>query len=435
MGNERIAPRPPLGWNSWDCYGMTITEQELLDNARAMALSLRAAGFEYLVMDAGWFNPQPELAKQSETPQVELDQYGRLCPAPSRFPSSVGGHGLRQVARAVHALGLKLGLHMMRGIPRPAVEHNLPVLGTSYRARDIADTSSTCAWNQEMYGLDLSKPGAEAYYASVAKLLADWEIDFVKADDLATPYYAGEIAALSTALRQSGRDILLSLSPGGVRPDETAEHARGFAEMRRISKDLWDAWEEPDQVYAGLKEQFDVARLWQGQGGPGHWTDLDMLPLGRISLRGPRGPARMAGYTSEEQRTMLTLWSIFQSPLMLGGELTTLDPEVLERITNPEVLEVNQRGRNSAELWRDGQQLAWSAELPQSGELAVAVFNLADQPSTVSLPVELLARGKASLTGAQVRDAWQRRDLGRLNGALDADVAAHGARLFRLSAS
>jgi alpha-galactosidase len=429
MGNERIAPTPPLGWNSWDCYGMTITEQELLDNARAMALGLGGSGFEYLVMDAGWFNPRPELAKQSETPEVELDPYGRLWPAANRFPSSVGGYGLRAVARAVHAQGLKLGLHMMRGIPRAAVERNLPVLGTSYRARDIADTSSTCAWNQEMYGLDHSKPGAQAYYGSVARLFAEWELDFIKADDLATPYYAAEIAALSTALRQSGRDILLSLSPGGVPPDGNAEHARGCAEMRRISKDLWDAWEDEDHVYAGLKQQFDVARLWQGHGGPGHWTDLDMLPLGRISLRGPRGPARVARYTADEQRTMLTLWSIFQSPLMLGGELTTLDPEVLERITNPEVLEVNQRGRAGAELWRSGQQLAWTAELPHAGELAVALFNLADQPCTVSLPSDLLA----GATGRNVRDAWERRDLGRLNGALHADVAAHGARLFRLT--
>jgi hypothetical protein len=443
MGNERIAPTPPLGWNSWDCYGMGITEQELLANARAMKQTLKPVGFEYLVMDAGWFNPRPDLAKQTETPEkVELDEYGRLWPALNRFPSAAHGVGLREVARGVHALGLKFGIHLMRGIPRAAVERNLPVLGSSARARDIANVSSTCSWNQEMYGLDLSKPGAQAYYDSVAKLLADWEIDFVKADDIAMPYYAEEIAALSSALRRSGRDIVLSLSPGGVAPDRNVEHARGLSEMRRVSKDVWDAWIEDDVNYAGLKHQFEVARLWQGQGGPGHFPDLDMLPLGRISLRGPRGPARDARYTLDEGRTMLTLWSMFQSPLMLGGELSTLRPELVELLTNPEVLEVDQRGRAGAELWRDGEQVAWSAELPATGELAVALFNLSDAPTAIALPETLLSRAsgaaalatpQGSLSGATLRDAWQRRDVGQLNGKLSADVPAHGARLFRLS--
>jgi hypothetical protein len=442
MGNERIAPTPPLGWNSWDCYGMGITEAELLGNARAMSQLLRPAGFEYVVMDAGWFNPRPELAKQTETPEVELDAHGRLQPALNRFPSAAQGVGLRDVARAVHALGLKFGIHMMRGIPRAAVERNLPVLGSSVRARDIANVSSTCAWNQEMYGVDMSRPGAQAYYDSVARLLAQWELDFVKADDFATPYHAQEIAALSSALRGSGRDIVLSLSPGGMPPDGNLEHARKLSEMRRISKDVWDAWIEDDVSYAGLKQQFDVARLWQGQASPGHFPDLDMLPLGRISLRGPRGPAREAGYTPDERRTMVTLWAMFQSPLMLGGELSSLSPELVELLTNHEVLEVDQRGRRGGELWRAGDRLAWSAELPESGEVAIALFNLGDQSCEISLPEPLLcqARGAATvagwrgtLTGATVRDAWQQRDVGVVNGSLAGAVPAHGSRLFRLS--
>ncbi len=442
MGKEHLAPRPPLGWNSWDCYGMGITEAELLANARAMGQLLRPAGFQYLVMDAGWFNPRPELAKQTETPEVELDDYGRLLPALNRFPSAARGVGLAQVAREVHALDLKLGLHLMRGIPRAAVERDLPVLGSSVRARDIANVSSTCTWNQEMYGVDMSKPGAQAYYDSVAALLAEWELDFVKADDFAAPYHAAEIAALSKALEHSGRDIVLSLSPGGLPPDGNLEHARGLSEMRRISKDLWDAWIDEDSNYAGLKHQFDVARLWQGHGAPGHFPDLDMLPLGRISLRGPRGPAREARYTPEERRTLLTLWAIFQSPLMLGGELSSLSPDLVELLTNSEVLEVDQRGRRGAELWRKGDQVAWSAELPDSEEVAIALFNLGDQSCEISLPEPLLcqARGASvvagssgTLTGATVRDAWEQRDVGLVNGSLAAVVPAHGARLFRLS--
>lgn len=442
MGKAHLAPRPPLGWNSWDCYGMGITEAEVLANARAMRELLQPAGFQYLVMDAGWFNPQPELAKQTETPEVELDGYGRLLPAVNRFPSAAGGVGLVNVARAVHAMGLKFGVHMMRGIPRAAVERDLPVLGTTVRARDIADVNDRCAWNQEMYGVDMSKPGAQAYYDSVAALLAEWELDFVKADDFAAPYHTAEIAAFSSALSRSGRDIVLSLSPGGLAPDGNVEHARGLSEMRRISKDLWDAWVDEDVNYAGLKQQFDVARLWQGQGGPGHFPDLDMLPLGRISLRGPRGPAREARYTRDEGRTMLTLWAMFGSPLMLGGELSSLSPELVELLTNREVIEVDQRGRGGAELWRDGDQVAWSAELPDTGELAIALFNLSDQSREISLPEPVLGRAPGAkavvgsagtLTGAKVRDAWAQRDVGELNSHLGAEVPAHGARLFRLS--
>lgn len=425
MGRESLAPTPPLGWNSWNCFGMTITEAELLENARAMKSKLGAAGYCYVVMDAGWFNPEPERASKTETPHVMLDEYGRLQPAPDRFPSSRGGVGLRDVSRRIHDLGLKFGIHMMRGIPRAALEQNLPVLGTKLRARDIANTESRCVWNQEMYGVAVEKPGGQEYYDSVAQLLAQWELDFVKGDDLAAPYYAEEIAAFSKALRRSGREILFSLSPGGIVPSESTQHARGLCEMQRVSKDLWDAWLEEDPGFTSLKEQFEVARVWQGNAAPGYWPDLDMLPIGQLSLRGPRGPRRLSQLSHDEQLTLLTLWALFGSPLMIGGELTSLADESVRLLTNPSMLRVQQTGRNGRELWRRENHVAWRAELG-AGVVAVALFNLADGAERIGLTraeVPELAEG-------DVFDVWHNEPFTAAQGVIAADIPAHSARLY-----
>jgi hypothetical protein len=376
-------------------------------------------------MDAGWFNPEPELASKSETPRVVLDGFGRLLPAPERFPSSAAGVGLRSVARRVHELGLKLGIHMMRGIPRAAVEQNLPILGTQLRARDIADLSDRCAWNQEMYGVAVDKPGGREYYHSVAALLAEWEIDFVKGDDLAAPYHAGEIAAFSQALQRTGRDILFSLSPGGIGPDESVEHARSACEMQRVSKDLWDVWANDEPGFTSLNLQFDVAKQWQGRSAPGYWPDLDMLPIGQLSLRGPRGPRRASSLTRDEQASMLTLWAMFGSPLMIGGELSSLSDESVHLLTNPLLLRINQSGRNGRELWRRGTEVAWRTELPD-GAVALALFNLADAPARLAL-----TRGDATeLVDGKVFDVWRDEPCATEHGLVEVEVPAHGVRLF-----
>lgn len=406
---------------------MSITEAELLDNALAMSQKLAAAGYRYIVMDAGWFNPEPERASKTETPRVTLDGFGRLLPVPERFPSAQGGAGLRQVARRIHDLGLKLGIHMMRGIPRAAVEQNTPILGTQLRARDIANLDDRCEWNQEMYGVAVDKPGGREYYDSVARLLADWEIDFVKGDDLAAPYHAAEIVAFSQALRRSGREILFSLSPGGVAPS-TSEHASPLCEMQRASKDLWDVWSDDEPGFTSLKLQFDVARQWQGRSSPGYWPDLDMLPIGQLSLRGPRGPRRLSQLTRDEQISMLTLWAMFGSPLMIGGELSSLSEEAVRLLTNPLLLQVNQAGRGGRELWREDASIAWRSELPD-GKVALAVFNLSD----TAAPVRLSRRDAGELAGGQIFDVWRDAPRAAEQGELTVEVPAHGARLFVVS--
>ena len=127
-----------------------------------------------------------------------MDEYGRLMPAVNRFPSSANGAGFKPLADYVHSKGLKFGIHIMRGIPRQAVERNLPIRGTSYHAADVADKDNGCRWNPDMWGVDTTKPGSQVYYDSIADLYASWGVDFIKADDMGSHLYQpAEMKALS----------------------------------------------------------------------------------------------------------------------------------------------------------------------------------------------------------------------------------------------
>ena len=209
--------RPPMGWNSWDSYGTTLTEDELLANARFMAEHLKNAGWDTLVIDIDWYDPTARAHGYNDNAPLILDEYGRQLPDPVRFPSAAGGKAFGPLAAAVHELGLKLGMHMMRGIPRIAVDKNLPVYGTNYTAKDVADLDHVCKWNPDNYGLNQSHPGAQAWYDAQLDLFASWGLDFLKVDDMQTPFHSDEIAAYHRAIAKAeakyGRSIDLSLSP------------------------------------------------------------------------------------------------------------------------------------------------------------------------------------------------------------------------------
>ena len=205
---------PPMGWNSWDCYGTTVTEEEVLANARFMAEHLAPFGWDIIVIDADWSDPGARSHGYNEEAALHIDEFGRLVPDPVRFPSAADGAGFGPLAAEIHALGLRFGIHIMRGIPRRAVAANSPILGSDARAADVADPGNRCEWNPHYLGLDHSRPGAQAYYDSLAALYAQWGVDFVKADDLLWPYQRADIESFSGALRRSLHDFQLSLSPG-----------------------------------------------------------------------------------------------------------------------------------------------------------------------------------------------------------------------------
>jgi len=416
--SARLAPTPPMGWNSWNSFATTITEAQALETARIMAEKLLPAGYDVFTVDIQWYEPEAKSYNYNTRPVPTMDGYGRVTPALNRFPSAANGVGFAELAQQVHALGLKFGIHIMRGIPRLAVERNLPVLGTDVRAADIADTSSICSWNPDMYGVDMTKPGAQAYYDSIFGLYASWGVDFIKMDDMSRPYdaHAPEIEAAHRAIRASGRPMVLSLSPGET-PVLRGGHVREFAQMWRISDDFWDEW-------AMLEAQFTRLENWNAWRRPGGWPDADMLPLGRLALG-----ARDTRFTPDEQQTLMTLWSIARSPLIMGGDLRHLDSPTLDLLTNRAVIAVNQAStQNQPHFLEDGTRV-WTAKASETGETYLALFNLGTKPRPVGFP---LSRLNLSAVSA-VRDLWAGEELGGRVAVVSADLPPHGSGLYRLT--
>lgn len=426
IAQSPVAPTPPMGWNSWDAFGTTVTEAEVKANADYMATHLKSHGWQYVVVDIQWSELNPKSHGYRPNAELAMDEYGRLVPAPLRFPSSANGSGFKPLADYVHGLGLKFGIHIMRGIPRRAVEANLPISHSTHTAAEVADKASVCPWNTDMFGVDISKPGGRDYYESIARLYASWGVDFIKADDMFGHGPAGdhsaEIDALSRALGRLGRPIVLSLSPG-VRDDSRGEFLSARANMWRISDDFWDRWVD-------LKNQFPRLSRWSVHAGPGHWPDADMLPLGRIGIRAERGDARMSRLTRDEQITLMTAWSIARSPLMFGGNLPDNDAFTLALITNDEVLAVNQASAGGRQLFANGNQIAWVADAPGSRAKYVAVFNLGD---TADEQVRINWADVGLSGTCVVRDLWARSDTGTAADGYTFPVRPHGAALYRLT--
>jgi alpha-galactosidase len=428
------APTPPMGWNSWDCFGATVTEDQTKQNADYMAEKLTKHGWQYVVVDIQWYEPQAKGFSYRKNAQLEMDEYGRLLPAPNRFPSSAGGAGFKPLADYVHAKGLKFGIHLLRGFPRQAIEANTPILGTAYHAADIADKDHPCKWNPDMWGVDMTKPGAQEYYNSVFDLIASWDVDFVKVDDLSRPYeeHQPEIEAIRKAIDRTDRPIVLSTSPGET-PLSAADHVAMHANMWRISDDFWDSWKL-------LKPQFERCKNWAPYSGSGHWPDADMLPFGHVRAAQKNSWTR---FTHDEQYTVMTLWCISRSPLMMGGNLPDNDDFTLSLLTNDEVLAVDQHSVGGHQLFRDGDLIAWVADVPQSTDKYLALFNANDplesnqngdrsDPAGREIKVELAQLGFSE--PVQVRDLWRHASLGNATSIFSSIVPFHGAGLFRLTA-
>ena len=427
MAKSMVAQTPPMGWNSWDCYGAAVTEDEVRGNAAYMATHLKDYGWEYVVVDIQWYEPGAVSSRYRPFVPLCMDDYSRLVPAENRFPSARGGRGFKPLADYVHSLGLKFGIHIMRGIPRQAVYNGGRIKGTNVTARDIAHTNSICPWNTDMYGVDASKEGAQAYYDSLFELYAEWGVDFVKVDDIAASRLYGshleEIRLIRRAIDRCGRPMVLSLSPGPA-PLEHADFFAEHANMWRMTDDFWDKWPL-------LLDMFDRCKKWEGKSRPGAWPDCDMLPLGRIGIRNVDGGAgdRRTRFTRDEQRTMMTLWTMFRSPLMFGGELRDNDEWTLSLLTNRDVLAMHRESSNARQVYRDGSRIVWAADGPR-GEVYAALFNVGEAPERVSVALSDLGLARA----VHGRELWTGLETGLLAERLSADVPPHGAALFRLAA-
>ncbi len=417
------ANTPPMGWNSWDCYGPTIVESEVKANADYMAEHLKDFGWQYIVVDIRWYVANDKSGGYNEKdPVYNIDNYGRFLPAVNRFPSSADGKGFKPIADYIHSKGLKFGIHVMRGVPVIAVRDSLPVLGTHITAKDIYSPDGQCRWLKDMYTVDYLKKGAQDYYNSIMNLYASWGVDFLKIDDLSSPYHAEEIEMIRKAIDNTGRKMVLSTSPGPTPIDEV-DHIRKNANMWRTVGDLWDNWPQ-------LKEEFSVLEKWSPYVARGTWPDGDMLPFGHIGIRAERGSDRMSNFTRDEQYTLMTLFAIFRSPLMFGGDLPGNDDFTLSLITNKNVLEVNQHSINGKQLFRENDLIAWTADDPLTGDKYLALFNARDSSGSADISVKFKQLG---LMGTHsVNDLWTGENLGNFKDSLVRTIGLHGAGLYRI---
>jgi len=426
---QELAPTPPMGWNSWDAYAQNITEAQVKENADFVAKNLQRYGWNYIVIDEGWYLPDPSPSTEQNKGFV-MDAEGRFLPSVARFPSAANNAGFKPIGDYLHAQGLKFGIHIVRGIPKESVAKNLPIADSRFHAAEAADTSDTCPWNTYNYGVKDNAAG-QAYYDSLASQYAAWGIDFLKVDCIADhPYKADEIRMIRQALDKTGRPIVLSLSPGPTNVSHAAE-VRKYSEMWRISDDFWDHWGVwPKHEFSqGILQQFATAATWAPFTGEGHWADADMLPLGHLAPHPGEGEPRQSMLTHDEARTLVTFWSIFRSPLMIGANLPATDPFTLALLENPEVIAVDQHSTGNHQLVTTATEVIWTAKRADGPGNYLAIVNVSDVPHTFDHPWADLGFSSKSF---KMRNLWDREDLGTAD-RLNVVLAPHASAMYLLA--
>lgn len=432
--HRKFAETPPLGWNSWDCFGAGVNEKQLRENADYMAKYLKPYGWEYIVCDIQWYEPKAIDNDYFNFTPLNLDEYGRVMPAENRFPSAKGGNGFKDIADYCHRLGLKFGIHIMRGIPRQAAHANMPIKNSKFTARQVAHHFSVCSWNTDMYGMKNCE-GAQDYYNSIIEMYADWGVDFIKCDDICVtefrqwdnPYSADyEIEMIRKAIDNCGREIVLSLSPGPAHI-ENADHLAKNANMWRMTGDFWDQWDK-------LHDMFDRCLLWQNKVKKGNYPDCDMLPLGRLSKNGTcHGPQnRMTQFTKPEQLTMMSLWGIFRSPLMMGGNMPENDEWTLSLLTNDEYMKMHRTSYGAHQHSRNEKNgkgdIIWISN--GKGCKYAVLFNTRDKEATVKLNLtEILMPDEKY----NVYDIWNKKTFSDVKNTFKTTIAPHGAGLYKIT--
>jgi alpha-galactosidase len=423
-----LAPTPPMGWNSWDAYAQNITEAQVKENADFVAKNLKQYGWNYIVVDEGWYLPDPGPSTEVNKGFV-MDAYGRFLPSGSRFPSATRDTGFKALGDYLHAEGLKFGIHILRGIPKGAVAKNLPIADSGFHAQDAADQSDTCPWNTYDYGVKDNAAG-QTYYDSLAKQYAGWGVDFIKVDCISDhPYKGAEIRMIRQALDKTGRPIVLSLSPGPTQVSH-ADEVRKYAEMWRISDDFWDHWGvwKGHEFSQGLQQQFATAAAWAAHTGDGHWADADMLPIGHLGPHPGEGEVRDSMFTADEARTLLTFWSIFRSPLMIGANLPASDPMTIQLLTNKEVIEVDQESISNHQVVTSGDEVIWTAKRQDGAGEYLAVVNAGETAKTIRYSWKALGLSDKTY---RIRDLWAMRDLGEADH-LEVTLSPHASSLFEI---
>jgi hypothetical protein len=445
-----------MGWNSWDAFGLTITEEQFRANVKVEANQLKSFGWNYAVIDEGWFFFNPEDRPKPDTLHYAIDANGRYVPVPARFPSAqteqsvpppppaatpdaaapkliatIQPTSFKPLGDWVHSQGLKFGIHIVRGIPRVSVERNLPIANSAFHATDAADTTDACPWDPTNWGVQNNAAG-QAWYDSLLSQYASWGVDLLKVDCIAAnPYKADEIRMIRRAIDKTGRPMVLSLSPGPTSLDNAVEVGK-TANMWRISNDIWDYWSNPKPFPRSLSSQFATAAAWAQYAKPGNWPDADMLPLGELRPVPGDGAPRSTRLTPAEQQTMLTLWAMARSPLVLGANLTLLDDATYKLLTNPDLIRIDQTATRSGQVLHDGDIIVWTADLPADspdGSIALAFFNTGESQVVLDSSFEAYNLEAATY---HIKDVWTGKTLNKVKSVESLSIEPHACVLWLL---
>ncbi len=456
----KVALTPPMGWNSWDAFGLTITEEQFRANVTVEANQLKSFGWNYAVIDEGWFFFNPEDRPRPNTLHYAIDEDGRYVPVSARFPSThispilqpantpavpdepatkliatIQSTSFKPLADWVHSQGLKFGIHIVRGIPRASVERNLPIADSAFHATDAADTTDACPWDPTNWGVKNNAAG-QAWYDSLLSQYAGWGVDLIKVDCISShPYKPDEIRMIRKAIDKTGRPMVLSLSPGPTGIENAAEVGQ-LAQMWRISDDFWDIWSKGDDGGSAFPQsvvgQFIKAAAWAQYAKPGNWPDADMLPIGELRPVPGDGQPRTTRLTPTEQRTMLSLWAMARSPLILGANLTLLDEATLKLLTNPDLIRIDQTATRSGQVMHNGDIIAWTADLPvdsPDGSIVLALFNSGESQVVLDSSFEAYNLDAATY---RVKDVWTGKTLTKVKSVQSLTLEPHACVLWLL---
>jgi hypothetical protein len=410
--NNGLSVTPAMGWSSWSFVRRNPTEATIKAQAAAMKNSgLSAHGFVYVNVD--------DFYQKCDSNGFTVDGFGRWVVDTAKFPS-----GMKALGDYIHGLGLKFGVYVTPGIPQNAVTRNTPIEGTSLHAKDIADTSKTeknynC---KHMYFINYSKPGAQEYVNSFANLFASWGADYLKIDGVGAADIP-DVQAWDKALRQTGRPINFALSNN--LPIANATTWKQLANSWRTQGDVECYCSgQPNGVgypltdWSHVSARFNTAASWQPYAGPGGWNDLDSLEVGN---------GTNTGLTADQRRSHMTLWAMAASPLLLGTDLTHLDPTDLAMLTNDRVIAVDQDGAAAKRILNNGSQQAYSKK-ESTGAYVIALFNTAtsgNQTVTINW-------SQAGFTGnATITDLWSGANGGTIANSYTATLRPGETRLIR----
>ncbi|MFR9503255.1 MAG: putative Ig domain-containing protein [Rikenellaceae bacterium] len=403
---EEICLTPPLGWNSWNCWGPRVTQENVEASAKAMYdKGMVNYGWSYINIDDAW---------QSE---VRGGEFYAIMPNPVTFPDMEG------MCDRIHAMGMKVGIYSTPWVTSYAKHMG----GSSYTKDGKWDSSMVDAPKTPSKDKKWQALGTYDFDTNDANQWAAWGIDYLKYDW--NPNDEISTVRMAKALRNSGRDIVYSLS--NTCPKDLVDVCREYVHCWRTEGDLKDRWDQAGS-HKSICDIWPLHREWVNElyeGRAGHYADPDMLVVGYMD-RGWNNEMTPSTLTADEQYSHIALWSLWSAPLLIGCPIERLDDFTLALLTNSEILDIQQDRNGIA-----GRSVVAteSAEIIvkelYNGDKAIGLFNLTDQSATITLNWDM-----AQLEGKQaIRDAWRQKDIGVYKDSFSAVVPSHGNVLIVVS--